>query len=170
MEILTQDWEGLLPPPVNGIIVITLSNDYLMRATSLSITRTIIHETLHAYLRKQTNRHNWTDKNIHELLKEYGRKYPFSIGDTHHSLMSQFVLGMAVSLFNWDKKFGPTGGALGFDYYYKLSFAGLVKDGTPELLEEAKQLIPAGSSWSEINKIIENEATGNYQANGEKCN
>jgi hypothetical protein len=37
------------------------------------------------------------------------------------------------------------------------------------LLEEAKQLIPAGSTWSDINKIIENEATGNYESNGEKC-
>jgi hypothetical protein len=52
--------------------------------------------------------------------------------------MSQFILGMSVSLYNWDKKFGPTGGSLPFDYYYKLSFAGLIKDGTTELLEEAQ--------------------------------
>jgi hypothetical protein len=25
--------------------------------------------------------------------------------------MIQFILGMAVSLYNWDKKFGPTGGS-----------------------------------------------------------
>ena len=72
-------------------------------------------------------------------------------------------------LYIWDKKFGPTGGTLGFDYYYKLSFAGLVKNGTSELLDEAEQLIPTGSSWSEINRIIENEATGNHESKGEKC-
>lgn len=58
---------------------------------------------------------------------------------------------------------------MGFDYYYKLAFAGLIKDGTSELLDEAKGLIPEGSSWADINKIIENEATGNYESNGEKC-
>lgn len=77
---------------------------------------------------------------------------------------------MAVSLYNWDKKSGPTGGTLGFDYYYKLSFAGLIKYRTSELLDEAKELIPTGSSWSVINKIIENEATGNHESKGEKCN
>jgi hypothetical protein len=84
--------------------------------------------------------------------------------------MDDFVLVMAVSLYNWDKKSGPTGGSLPFYYHYKLSFGGLIKDGTTDLLEEAQQLIPAGSSWSEIEGVITNEATGNYQANGEKCN
>ena len=35
---------------------------------------------------------------------------------------------------------------------------------------EMANFSPPGSRWSEINQIIENEATGNYQANGEKCN
>ncbi|WP_144607521.1 hypothetical protein [Algoriphagus algorifonticola] len=160
---------GSTSPIVNGIITITLSNDYLLKATSLSIARTIIHETVHAYLRKQTSYRSATDMNTHQLLVEYGRKYPGIINDAHHSLMSQFILGMAVSLYNWDKKYGPTGGSLGFDYYYKMAFGGLVKNGTRELILEAKPYLPDGVSWDEIRKILENEATGNYQANGEKC-
>jgi hypothetical protein len=160
---------GTTSPIVNGIITITLSDDYLRTATSLSITRTNIHETVHAYLRKQTSYRSATDMNTHQLLVEYGRKYPGIINDAHHSLMSQFILGMAVSLYNWDKKYGPTGGSLGFDYYYKMAFGGLVKNGTRELILEAKPYLPDRVSWDEIRKILENEATGNYQANGEKC-
>ncbi|MFN3998943.1 hypothetical protein [Algoriphagus sp.] len=78
---------------------------------------------------------------------------------------------MAVSLYNWDKKSGPTGGTLGFDYYYKIAFGGLVKNSDPtQLIDEAKQFLPPGTSWSEIDRILQNEANGNYQAYGEKCN
>jgi len=41
--------------------------------------------------------------------------------------MSQFILGMSVSLYNCDKKFGPTAGSLNFEYYYSMAFGGLVK-------------------------------------------
>lgn len=85
--------------------------------------------------------------------------------------MIQFILGLAVSLYNWDKKYGPTGGSLGFDYYYKMAFGGLIKKSDPtQLIEEAKQFIPSGTNWSEISQILANEATGNYKAKGEKCN
>ncbi|TFV95930.1 hypothetical protein E4S40_06820 [Algoriphagus kandeliae] len=161
---------GSTSPIVNGIITITLSDDYLRNATSLSIARTIIHETIHAYLRKQTLYHSATDMNTHQLLVEYGRKYPGIINDAHHSLMSQYILGMAVSLYNWDKKYGPTGGSLGFDYYYKMAFGGLVKKGTSELIMEAKPYLPDGVTWADIEKILLNEANGTNQANGEKCN
>ena len=78
---------------------------------------------------------------------------------------------MAVSLYIWDKKFGPTGGALSFDYYYKMAFGGLVNPDDPtQLIDEAKQYIPSGSSMAEIPRILINEATGSNQANGTKCN
>lgn len=167
---LTFSLGGNTSPIVDGVITITLSNTYLKTATSLSIARTIIHETVHAYLRKQTNPHTAIDININQLLIEFGKKYPNSIGNTHHSLMSQYILGMAISLYNWDKKYGPNGGSLGFDYYYKMAFGGLIKEGTSEFVDEAKNLVPPGSSLSEIRKIIENEAMGNYEANGKRCN
>jgi len=64
----------------------------------------------------------------------------------------------------------PTQGTLGFDYYYKMAFGGLVEHNNPNnLIQEAKQYIPAGSSWSDINKILSNEAKGTNQAKGEKC-
>jgi hypothetical protein len=52
-----------------------------------------------------------------------------------------------------------------------LAFGGLINSANlNELMYEAKLLIPSGSSWSEINEILKNEASGNNQANGEKCN
>lgn len=67
--------------------------------------------------------------------------------------------------------FGPTGGTLGFDYYFKMAFGGLLNPDNPtQLIDEAKQYIPKGSSWSEIDRILKNEANGNNQANGTKCN
>jgi hypothetical protein len=156
---------------INGINVITLSNDYLQSATSLSIARTIIHETVHAYLLQQIHiRNGNTDLNTFGLLQEYALKYPEK-NDYHHATMSQFILGMTVSLYNWDKNFGPTAGSLNFEYYYSMAFGGLVKYNDPtQLIDEAKQFLPAGSSWSEIDRILQNEATGNNQSNGEKCN
>lgn len=106
--------------------------------------------------------------NIFDLVNEYFKKYP-NKGDYHHATMSEFIWGMTVSLYNWDKKYGPGGGSLGLDYYYKLSLGGMLKDGTTEPLDEVKALIPNGSSWEEISQILVNEATGNNKANGEKC-
>lgn len=154
---------------IKGNNVITLSNDYLQSATSLSIARTIIHETVHAYLLIQTK--SQIDKSAFELLNKYWVEYPDNLPNTHHAVMSQYILGMAISLYNWDKKFGPTAGSLSFEYYYSMAFGGLVKYNDPtQLIDEAKQFLPAGSSWSEIDRILQNEATGNYQANGTKCN
>jgi hypothetical protein len=157
---------------INGINVITLSNDYLQSATSLSIARTIIHETVHAYLLEHTYDMNLrSNYSTFDLIEKYNERYPKSIGDTHHAAMSHFILGMAVSLYNWDKRFGYTGGNLGFDYYYKMAFGGLVRKDNPTLpIDEAKQFIPSGSGWTQIDRILQNEAKGTNQANGEKCN
>ncbi|MDN3204126.1 hypothetical protein [Algoriphagus sediminis] len=156
---------------VNGINVITLNNDYLKNATSLSISRTIIHETVHAYLLENTyDMHLRTDYNTFELMVRYLEKYEEDWNDTHHAAMSDFILGMAVSLYNWDKNFGPSGGSLPFDYYYKMSFGGLLNPNKTQLIDEAKPFIPAGSSWNEINQILNNEKNGSNKANGTKCN
>ncbi len=158
---------------VQGVNIITLDNDYLKNATSLSIARTIIHETVHAYLWEQTKVQ--TDKSSLELLNIYWEKYKGS-GDgrwpnTQHAAMSNFILGIAVSLYNWDKKYGPTAGSLPFDYYYKMAFGGLVKKENPtQLMDEAKPYLPSGTSWDDILNLLDKEKSGNYEAKGKKCN
>jgi len=157
---------------VDGINVITLDNDYLESATTLSIARTMIHETVHAYLLEHTyDMHLRTNYHTFDLMVMYLEKYEDNWNDTHHAAMADFVLGMAVSLYNWDKNFGASGGSLGFDYYYKMSFGGLINPTNPtELIDEAKPLIPAGSSWTQINQILNKEANGSNHAKGAKCN
>ncbi|MDE0562011.1 hypothetical protein OU792_18595, partial [Algoriphagus sp. NF] len=149
---------------INGINVITLNNDYLAKATSLSIARTIIHETVHAYLEDQIyGKENAKNLGLLDLINEYWKKYPQEKGDYHHATMSQFITGMAVSLYNWDKKYGPTGGTLGFDYYYKMAFGGLVKKDKPtELMEEAKSYLPSGTSWNDVLDLLIKENSGNH--------
>ena len=102
-----------LPPNSQGTIIIQLDNNYVNNATSLSIARTIIHETVHAYMVYISK----TDLEFRKELNNYYQVHNQSLNDAHHGMMSQYLLGMAVSLYNWDKKFGPTTGNLGFDYY-----------------------------------------------------
>ena len=64
---------------------------------------------------------------------------------------------------------GPTFGTLGFDYYYKMAFGGLLKDGTTQPIKEVEPMIPNGN-WYEIEQILANEALGNSNAKGKKEN
>ena len=64
---------------INGVNTITLNNEYLNNATSLSIARTIIHETVHAYLLEHTNNMDLRlNYNTFDLIEKYNLKYPKS--------------------------------------------------------------------------------------------
>jgi hypothetical protein len=157
----------------DNLITVKLDNNYVQNATSLSIARTIIHETVHAYLLNTiyNDREFRANSSIFPLLQEYHAKYEDDDANNYqHATMSHYLLAMAVSLYNWDRQFGSTQGTLGFDYYYKMAFGGLVDQNNPNnLIQEAKQYIPAGSSWSDIKKILSDEAKGTNQAKGKKC-
>ncbi|MDF2156675.1 hypothetical protein [Algoriphagus sp. CAU 1675] len=156
-----------ITPDSEGYITIQLDNSYIENATSLSIARTIIHETVHAYIM-------YLSKTNYEFVIELNNYYIChnnNVNDAHHGMMSQYLLGMAVSLYNWDKNFGPTSGNLGFDYYYKMGFGGLLKNGTSDPISDIVPLIPNGD-WDAIATTLENEATANSLAKGikENCN
>jgi len=154
-----------LPPNSNGNITIQLDNSYVQNATSLSIARTIIHETVHAYIMYLSK----TDYEFKIELNNYYIAHDDEFADAHHGMMSQYLLGMAVSLYNWDKNFGPTSGNLDFDYYYKMAFGGLLDYGTTDPISDVIPLIPNGD-WNAIEDILENEATANNLAEGIKEN
>jgi hypothetical protein len=145
-----------------GDIVIQIDNDYIENATSLSIARTIIHETVHAYMMVLQRTH-------YDFAIELNNYYIThkNTADAHHGMMSQYLLGMAVALYNWDKNFGPNGGSLDFDYYYKMAFGGLLKSGTSDPIKEVQPMIPNGN-WQAILEILEAEATNNQSAKGVK--
>lgn len=51
---------------------------------------------------------------------------------------------MAVSLYNWDKYWGATNGALDFTYYYKKAFGGMFDHNTNDPILEVVPMIPNG--------------------------
>lgn len=99
------------PPSIgDDTIRIVLNDKFLMNATSLSIARTIIHETAHAYLIYVSKlRPPLIDPGFLLQLNNYHNLHNTNVIDTHHAMMNQFLLGFAVSLYNWDKNYGETG-------------------------------------------------------------
>jgi hypothetical protein len=154
-------------PDSQGNITIQIDNSYANNATSLSLARTIIHETAHAYMIYLSK----TNYEFRIELNNYYIAHNNSTPDANHGMMSQYLFGMAISLYNWDKNSGPTSGTLGLDYYYKMAFGGLLQNGTANPISDVVPMIPNGD-WNTILQILENEATGNNMARGikENCN
>ncbi len=134
---------------------VTLDDDYVNKATKLSIARTIIHESVHAYIGYilKENRKSDTVSNLQTIYQKYSAEdNAFNL--TQHEFMSQFVEGLARSLSVWDY------GRQSVDYYQQLSWAGLESSPTYKNLPNK----------NEIQNTIRNEATGSSGARGEECN
>ncbi|PRY88042.1 hypothetical protein CLW00_105163 [Mongoliibacter ruber] len=149
----------------SGIITVEINDSYLNQATELSIVRTIIHENVHAYLLHQSKTNVEFAVGLNNFAKQNNLN---NLPNTHHELMGQYVLGMAISLWNWDKNFGETKGALDFEYYYAMAFGGLLDYDTKKPNQAFQTL--AGTKVADYLKIIENESSGNSNAKGKKCN
>ncbi|WP_282057266.1 hypothetical protein, partial [Maribacter luteus] len=133
---------------------VTLDDDYVGDATQLSIARTIIHESIHAYigyiLKENRTSDMVTDLNlINEKYKNEINNYNL----TQHEFISQYVDALANSLAVWDNRFLDSG------YYKKLAWAGL----------ESSSVYNTLKNKSEIQTAIRNEATSSNNAEGVKC-
>jgi hypothetical protein len=148
---------------IDGVITVTLDNNYLKNATKLSIVRTIIHENVHAYFLHQSK----TNLDFALGLENFAKQNNLTnLPNAHHELMGQYVFGMAISLWNWDKNFGETKGALDFEYYYAMAFAGMLDYKTNKPNSAFKNL--AGNKTNKYLNIIINEAT-NRNAKSKPC-
>jgi hypothetical protein len=156
--------------------ITTISENYLQNATRLSIARTIIHESVHAYINSTLKRlPGFVNMSLRQKMQAYAREN--GITDTprfHHEFMGQYVNGMAYSLYQWDKRYG-NGGYFGWDYYKAMAYAGLSYDKNPdpkitELVDtdSFKALVPNKTDRDNIKKINSNETTGK-NAKGKKC-
>jgi hypothetical protein len=157
----------------NGQWIVNLNNDYLSKASQLSIARTIIHESIHVYisymLQTDFNYYNEFINKYEEFIK---RRKPGNLNRSQHELMGEYVEMMAYSLKSWDAKFGN--GKLGKpllndEYYRAMAFGGLFKDGTNIPTDSFKALVPSATDRSKIIKIIQNEQEGT-NSQGTKCN
>jgi hypothetical protein len=92
----------------------TLGNNYLSHATKLSITRTMIHEMVHAYLNlKYSNYIALNDWDFKTTMDKYASDNGYKPNGTaeeqnrfHHEFMGQYVNAIAFSLLSWDLKYG----------------------------------------------------------------
>jgi hypothetical protein len=98
---------------------------YFQQATDLSIARTVIHESVHAYLLYSVS--DQPMGNIRLALTAYIEDNGMSnqVNNLlHHNFMAQFVDAIAYNLWIWDLNFG-NGGNLGWLYYKDLAWGGL---------------------------------------------
>ena len=147
---------------------ITMGNGYLANATKLSIARTMIHESVHAYINGLYYRNSTLhDSSFSEKLRTWAGDNGYSDwGVIQHEFMGGYVDAIAYSLYDWDTKYG-TGGNLGWDYYQAMAFAGLVnkkmdENGNPILdsngnftyedTDSFKDLVPNENERDEIKK------------------
>ncbi|MDO4782280.1 MAG: hypothetical protein Q4A09_03565 [Capnocytophaga felis] len=86
--------------------------------------------------------------------------------------MEQYVDAMAISLQQWDIRYG-TGTDLGFDYYKALSFGGLFQvDEYGNITTETnsfKELVPKPEDRQDIADKILNEQNNTRNAKGSRC-
>ena len=154
---------------------ITIGDTYLANATQLSIARTMIHESVHAYLNGVYYSYpDFENKTFKEKLQKYAKDKGFTDMNTfHHNFMGQYVDAMAYSLYEWDKNYG-TGGSLGWDYYQSMAYSGMFQvDPSGNIATEIDTFIELISNASDRQAkadIILNEQKGNNEAQGTECN
>jgi len=130
---------------------ITLDDDLVIEATQLSIAKTLIHESLHAYINLKTNP-NSIDKNLYDSVKIYYDKFK-TANLSQHNFMAQFVDAMAYSLSIYDNH------KQDIECYKSMSWGDLESSDTYKKLKNK----------IEIQKIIKNERYARKGAKSTKC-
>ncbi len=134
---------------------ITFNSTYLNSATDLSITRTFIHEILHANL---LYKYDLKEKEYSELLNLFYETKISNENDLQHNYFAKNYIPVIIgSLFEWCRQ---TGLYVSNAYLEKMAWGGL--KGTPEY--------EALSNINEIEQILINEKTSSYAAKGRNCN
>ncbi len=146
---------------VNGnIFNIEIDSDLVNDGTQLFIAKTIIHESMHAYLSYNSFFNNQDGVYLVLAIQRLHRKYiednPGSSDQlSQHDFMGQYVEALARSLAVWDFNKQP------LEYYKKLSWGGLETSSAYQALPESEK--------REIQNIIKNEREAKSGAKGDKC-
>jgi hypothetical protein len=143
----------------NGFAIIRINQKVNEKATDLSFARTMLHETLHAYLLFEEKFPSNCDLDC--LLKRYISKYGGgNYNPSHHNLFveTKFLNDIAVELRNFANASGYNVNALGDQFFKDMAWGGLHETS----LFEAKP-------QTEKNRIfarIQDELTGKNQKYG----
>ncbi|NVK52242.1 MAG: hypothetical protein HWD85_04850 [Flavobacteriaceae bacterium] len=143
--------------PVNNGWQITIDTDLVEKGTKLFIAKTMIHETMHAYINfnLKTNATSDLVTDLNSIYQKFkSQNNSFSL--THHEFMGEYVDALASSLAIYDDNNHS------LEYYKMLSWGGLETSSAYQALSSSKK--------TEIQNAIINERDGKSNAKGEKCN
>ncbi|MBU2526258.1 MAG: hypothetical protein KKC03_06630 [Bacteroidetes bacterium] len=151
------------------VLTTTISETYAKKTTKLSMARTLIHESLHAYFVYL----GYNDLDFSKNLRDFAEAKGIDIqkgGVVHHEFMAAYVTAMASSLKRWDTANG-SGGTLDDDYYYAMAFGGLFQvDEKGDFVSKTDFFSTLPIEFQNFAKeVIVNEQEGKDNAKGEKC-
>ena len=142
------------------VFTITLDDDYARNATTLALARTLIHESMHAYL-GYVLQENYLSS-VALSLQEYRSRQGIKLGE--HEFMTQYVEAVAKSLEVWDNYRLSNSYK---DYYYYLAWSGDMQNS-----EAFNKLPESIKSKIKYANIAEGDAVNrsSNSALGNKCN
>ncbi|MBN7814761.1 hypothetical protein [Algoriphagus pacificus] len=155
-------------------ILIEFDNDYLENATRLSIARTMLHETIHAFL--VYNFYKDPTGEFKQGLQNFATTKGYTdMNDVHHNFMPQYVDAIGYSLAVWNQVYGNSGN-IPRSYFDDLAWGGLTFSQHNSTTNQYtwhdvfQDLVPSETERIRIQNVINNEANNEYSAKGEPCN
>ncbi len=137
-------------------MLIRINPKLVEKGTDLHIAKTIIHESIHAWIKYKfktlSKTFALTLRDLHEKMR---KEHPEIAGLTEHEFMGQIHSALAQSLAAWDfhKKTD--------EYYNQISWGGLEATSFYKAFTQKEK--------DKIQEILKNERTGNSKALGERC-
>lgn len=154
-------------------VTIYLDNNYLQSATQLSIARTILHESIHAYL-LYVGCAPQDEGIIQNGLMNYALTVGLDLNNIHHSFMSQYIEAIGYSLNQWNISIGGSNN-IPRSYFDEIAWGGLsaknFNDSTGQFIwfESYKVLVTSESERLRIHNSILNEYLNNNDAKSDPC-
>lgn len=116
------------PDVLAGDYTITLDDTYVQNGTQLAIARTIIHESVHAWL---SYLNQGPPSDLKTELLTYLQNNGYDYEDAQHMLMSDYAPALASSIAAWDNYQLVDSSTINeFNYYNALSFSGEMLNST----------------------------------------
>lgn len=152
------------PNVLAGNYTITLDDTYVKNGTQLAIARTIIHESVHAWL---SYLNQGPPSDLKTELLTYLQNNGYDYEDAQHMLMSDYAPALASSIAAWDNhQLAGSSNIDEFNYYNALSFSGEMLNSTAfSQLSSSEQQMVLDANKNEGNAT--NASTNN--AKGSKC-
>lgn len=147
-----------------GEYTITLDDSYVQNATQLAIARTLIHETVHAWL-SYLNQQPPSDLKTELLTYLQSNGYDYEAAQ--HMLMADYAPALASSLAAWDDyRLVDSTTINQFNYYNALSFSGEMLNSTGfNSLSSSEQQMVIDANKKEGDAVTPSA----HDAKGSKC-